>query len=161
MAGKMVQVAAHSILGLDGRTAGPLPSVSVPSVSVQGNVATFEPSRQATGPMRVGGQGNVFSFEFGSGMSPAFFDWIDAFVQRRANPRQIALYSTDLGYRVQSAREYNNAQITELVFPVLDAASMDPVRMALTLRANNSSDRPPSGKMMHLADSGGGGVTLQ
>ena len=149
MAGEKVHGAAHSILALDGQIAG-----SLSSVSVQGNLLTFEPGGQFPGLKRVSGQGNVLSFEFGSGMSSAFFKWIDAFMKRSAKPRQIVLYFTDSGYEVQSARVYDNAKITELVFPKLDAASKDPVRMALTLTASKLSDRSPSGKLKLPAASG-------
>jgi len=69
----------------------------------------------------------------GTGMSKAFYEWIMACADRRYIRKNGAIVVCDYNYKELSRLEFNNALMTEVAFPALDAASKDAAKMTIKI----------------------------
>ena len=67
----------------------------------------------------------------GTGMSKAFYKWIQASLRPQARAQDGAIITADYDYKEQSRLNFFNALITEVGFPALDAASKDAAKMTI------------------------------
>lgn len=88
-----------------------------------------------------------------TGMTHQFYDWIRSFVGGQSQRKNGAVVTADYGGRVMERLEFQDAIITEVDFPTLDAASKEPARMTvhispyLTRRTfGKSAALPPIGR---------------
>jgi phage tail-like protein len=69
----------------------------------------------------------------GTGMSKGFYDWIIACAERRYIRKNGAIVTCDYNFKEMSRLEFENALITEVGFPALDAASKDAAKMSIKI----------------------------
>lgn len=69
----------------------------------------------------------------GTGMSKAFYEWMMACADRRYIRKNGAIVTCDYNYKELSRLEFNNALMTEVAFPALDAASKDAAKMTIKI----------------------------
>jgi phage tail-like protein len=120
-------------LELDGIMAGWL-------YSVEGGHATSDVVNEKIGPnnLRKKPIGNVkyedITLACGTGMSKAFYEWIKAAIGHQSLRKNGAIVTSDYNYKEISRIEWNDALITEVGFPSLDAASKDAAKMTIKFR---------------------------
>ncbi len=73
------------------------------------------------------------AIEVGMGMSKSLYQWIEDSFDHRHTRKNGAIVAADFDYGALSVREFQNALITEVGFPALDAASKDPAYMTIKL----------------------------
>jgi hypothetical protein len=89
----------------------------------------------------------------GTGMSGAFYSWIQAAFDLDYRRKNGAVLELDVQHKVRSRREFYNALITEVAFPPLDGASKDPAYMTVkfapeyTRYTKASGPGPSTGKI--------------
>ena len=71
---------------------------------------------------------------FGSGMGEPLYRWMADWLKGERPARRGAVVFFDNSFEEQSRLEFEDALITELAFPALDASSKDQARFSLTLR---------------------------
>jgi hypothetical protein len=71
---------------------------------------------------------------FGSGMGEPLYQWMTDWLKGERPARRGAVVFLDNSFEEQSRLEFEDALITELAFPALDASSKDQARFSLTLR---------------------------
>jgi hypothetical protein len=92
--------------------------------------------------------------EFGADMEKSFYNWIAAALQGEHFSLSGAIVGVNFNGDVISRLEFQQAQITEVGFPALDATSKDTARMSMVLSpAHTVLNRKASGK---LSVKGGG-----
>ena len=72
-----------------------------------------------------------FTIEVGMGMSTDFYNWIQASFDKGNIIKNGELVVCDFDYSIMSIREFQDAHISELTMPALDANSKDPAYMTL------------------------------
>lgn len=72
-----------------------------------------------------------FTIEVGMGMSTDFYNWIQASFDKGYIIKNGELVVCDFDYSIMSIREFQDAHISELTMPALDASSKDPAYMTL------------------------------
>ncbi len=77
---------------------------------------------------------NDISITFGVGSGKALHDWIKASFDKGHVRKSGAIIAADYNYNVLSVMEFNQALVTELGFPALDAASKDAAKMTLKFK---------------------------
>jgi len=86
--------------------------------------------------------------EFGADMDKSLYNRIDQTMQGDHVALNGAILGVDFNYNVISRLEFQNALITEVGFPALDAASKDAARMSMVLSPEHTVlNRKPSGKV--------------
>lgn len=120
-------------LELDGQLVGYLSSVEGGEVfaEVRGDVpdATGVVKKQVGGPKFA-----PIRMSFGLGMAQPLYQWVADFLRRHASPKNGAIVFLDYARVEQSRIEFDQALITELTFPALDAASTAAVYFTLALQ---------------------------
>jgi hypothetical protein len=86
--------------------------------------------------------------EFGADMDKSFYNWIVLALQGQHFSLNGAIVGVDFNGNVISRLEFQHAQITEVGFPALDAASKDTGRMSIVLSPDQTVlNRKASGKL--------------
>lgn len=118
--------AGQFVLELDGVQAG-VPR-SVEGGEAVGQVATSTGSAGVFANKHVSAvKYSEFVLEAGTGLEPAFYDWITAFWDAKGPARKSgAVLAVDYNGQVVARREFRDALLTETTLPALDAASKDP-----------------------------------
>jgi len=123
-------VAGKFALDLDGVMAGYLSSA-------EGGAATADVINEAMGPDFIIhkhiGQPKYedITITVGTGMTKGFYDWIQASFTQAHQRRSGAIIAMDFQGREISRQEFQNALITEVGMPALDAASKDAAKMTI------------------------------
>ncbi len=86
----------------------------------------------------------------GTGMSKPFYQWLKASFDRNYQRKNGAIVACDFNYNEMSRLTFQNALVTEVGFPALDAASKDAAKLTVTFapeitRFQKGSGRAPSG----------------
>jgi len=71
------------------------------------------------------------SINCGSGMSKAFYQWIQDSLDHKHARKNGAIKAVDYNYNVRAVQEFTQAIISEVTFPALDAGSKDAAKMTL------------------------------
>ncbi|HEX9375946.1 MAG TPA: phage tail protein [Actinomycetota bacterium] len=82
---------------------------------------------------------------FGLSMAKPVYDWISAVLVRKAPVHSGSILACDSERNIKSALDFSNALITEIRFPVLDAASTAPAYITLTLAPQSTKMRRATG----------------
>ena len=69
----------------------------------------------------------------GTGMSRAFYEWIKGAFENREVRKNGAIVGADYNYKEQTRLEFNNALISEVALPALDASSKDAAKMTIKI----------------------------
>jgi phage tail-like protein len=69
----------------------------------------------------------------GASMAPEFYQWIKDTLDHKSTRKNGAIVTMDNSYRVLSRMTFNNAMITEVGFPALDASSKDVAKLTVKL----------------------------
>jgi len=80
-----------------------------------------------------------FTVEIGMGMSPPFYDWITASLDRTFPTRSGQVIAVGVDYQAMNAREFRDAFVTEVSFPALDGSSKDPAYLSVTMTPQSIS----------------------
>jgi hypothetical protein len=88
-----------------------------------------------------------FTIEVGMGMSKDFYNWIQASFDKGHIIKNGELVVCDFDYGIMSIREFQDAHISELTMPALDASSKEPAYMTVKfnpgkIRYKNSTRLP-------------------
>lgn len=130
-------------LDLNGTLAGPLNSVD--SGYISGQVT------KAMGPMQQFKKHLAtivyedISFQCGNNMAPFFYQWVQSALDGQPTQMNGAILTTNAMNQVIDRKEFQNALITEIVFPAMDASSKSPVFMNLTIRPGQTILQPGTG----------------
>jgi hypothetical protein len=76
----------------------------------------------------------------GLGMPAPFCEWLAAFADGKAERRSGALVATDFDYKEKARRTFQDALITEVSIPALDAASKDPAYLSVKIAPGSVED---------------------
>lgn len=80
------------------------------------------------------------TFQADAAMGKPMYDWIKSSMNMGSSGRKSgAIIYADFNYKALSRLEFQNALITEVGFPALDAASKDAAKMTVTIRPESSS----------------------
>jgi hypothetical protein len=94
--------------------------------------------------------GNVkyedFSVQLGLNMSPVFWEWITATMNRKYERKNGALVITDSKYKEKSRREFSDGLITAIQFPKLAAKSKEKAHLGVTFSISKAKEIKGSGK---------------
>jgi hypothetical protein len=71
----------------------------------------------------------------GSGMSKAFYNWIQASFDKGAIRKSGAIIAADFNYAEKTSHRISQAFITEVTIPALDAGAKDPAYLAVSVSA--------------------------
>jgi len=86
--------------------------------------------------------------EFGPDMDKSFYNWIALALQGERVSLSGAILGADFNGNVLTRLEFQRAQITEVTFPALDAASKDTARLSIVLSPERTAlNRKASGKL--------------
>jgi phage tail-like protein len=125
--------AAHFVLELDdNEVAGFFRSVD--GGGVKAEILTYQTGaersvwRQLAKPTH-----EDITIEVGMSMSPAFYAWLEGFIQGRAERRNGAIVAADFHYKERARRTFQEALISELRFPSLDATDNSACTMGVTI----------------------------
>src|SRR5262245_61445170 len=77
------------------------------------------------------------SFQVGMGMSKVFYGWIADFFKRKMTRCSGAIVTADLNYKERARRTFDDAIISELQMPSLDASSKEPALMTVKIVPEN------------------------
>lgn len=139
-------------LELDGVLAGWVSKVS-------GGGATADVVSEKIGPDHVvkkhlaGVRYEDILVEAGTGMSKAFYQWIEDTFGGKYTRKNGAIIAADFNFKEHGRTDFNHGLLTELTLPALDAASKDAAKM--TLRIQPEFTRTIKGSGKQLATSGG------
>jgi len=91
----------------------------------------------------------------GTGMSKGFYEWILTCADRRYTRKNGAIVACDYNYKELSRLEFNNALMTEVAFPALDAASKDAAKMTISIspEVTRMKMSPAGGAALRARDS--------
>lgn len=121
---------AELALELQGQFAGRLKSVENTQVSAaQADTVAGHTVQQSAGNTT---QGDI-TLTCAAGMSRVFYDWIRESVDRRAAARDGAVVVADYNMRETYRLEFHGAQLAEVGFPPLSAASKDAAYMKVKI----------------------------
>jgi len=84
----------------------------------------------------------------GTGLSPAFYQWIQSAIDLDGQRKDGALVVADFDYKVRQRREFFRALITEVSFPALDAASKDAARLTVKIKPEITRLKSGEGKLL-------------
>ena len=105
--------------------------------SAEGGYATADVVTEKLGPDHIAKKhiGNVkyedISVSCGTGMSKQFYDWIQASFQHKYMRKNGAIISADYDHNEVSRLSFQEALISEIGFPALDASSKDAAKMTI------------------------------
>lgn len=85
------------------------------------------------------------TLEFGAGMNQALYNWIKTSLQRQSSRKDGAVLLVDFKGTVQRRLEFQQALITQVTFPGVDANSKDPVRFGIRLTPESTTLNPKAG----------------
>ena len=86
--------------------------------------------------------------EFGADLDKSFYNWIAVALRGESLRLNGAILAVDFNGNVISRLEFLHAQITEVTFPALDAASKETARMSIVLSPDQTTlNRKASGKL--------------
>jgi hypothetical protein len=137
--------AQSAVLILGGAPAGNLRSV-------QGGSAVASVVEESAGPgvapkKHIGAiRYEPMTLELELGTERPLFDWIAASWAGKAQPKSGSLLSVDINQNVRSSREFQNASLTQTVFPACDASSKDVGVIRVELTAERVTAGAAAGK---------------
>ena len=73
------------------------------------------------------------TIEVGMSMSDSFYKWLEGFFSGDVERKSGAIVAADFHYKERARREFEDALISELRFPTLDATDNSPCTMGVTL----------------------------
>jgi hypothetical protein len=76
--------------------------------------------------------------EVGPGMSKSFNDWVSDFFDRDFQSKNGAVVTANYNYKEMARREFQDAVITEVAFPTLDASSKDAAFLTVGIQPESS-----------------------
>ena len=91
------------------------------------------------------------TIQCGTGMSKAFYQWIQDSFDKKYSRKNGAIIMADYNYKEMSRVTFNQALISEIGFPALDAASKDAAKMTLKLIPEFTNRMMPSAGGASLA----------
>ena len=77
----------------------------------------------------------------GTGMSKAFYSWIQESFAGRTPAHSGSIAGTDFNFKVIEQRDFSSALITEVGFPALDAASKDAAKLSIKFQPESTRVR--------------------
>src|SRR5262245_16788903 len=72
---------------------------------------------------------------FGTGMAKELYDWLSSVLAHKPTAKSGAIVFLDFNFKERRRIEFEDALITEIVFPALDVGSKDTAKMTVTLEA--------------------------
>jgi hypothetical protein len=81
------------------------------------------------------------------GMSKGFYEWIKASMDRTYARKNGAIQACDFNFRVKAIGQFEDALLTEVGFPALDAGAKDAAKMTLKIAPDRTSVKKGSGKI--------------
>src|SRR5579864_8960629 len=138
----------HAIL-LDGAMAGWLYSMEGGQVTnnvISGGAAPQKHPRQVTSQDIV--------LTCGPGMSQGFYEWITSCVDGRALRKNGTIVTCDYNGAERSRMDFNNALITEVGFPQLDAGSKDTAQITIRIAPETTRFLTHSGSKLNSQGAG-------
>jgi phage tail-like protein len=134
-------------LELDGAFAGWLASTE--GGSAVGEVVTYRSGNDDVERKQIGSvRYEDVTISCGAGMSKHFYEWIRDTLERQPKRKDGAIVAADLNLRERSRLEFQNALISELGMPALDAASKDAARMTLKFSPEITRSKKGSGSVL-------------
>ena len=122
--------AANYALELDGVAAGWFDSFE--GGNARGDVVVEPSGANPFAKKHLGGvRFEPVTIVCGAGMSKPFFDWIKTSISGKIQRRNGAILVADLNFKTVERLEFQNALITEVGFPALDAAAKEPFRFTV------------------------------
>lgn len=116
---------AHYALELDGMAGGWVRSFE--GGTARGDVVVEPPGANPFAKKHLGGvRFEPITISFGAGMNKPVFDWIKTSISGKIQRRNGAIVVADMNYKVVERVDFQNALITEVGFPALDAAVKEP-----------------------------------
>jgi hypothetical protein len=107
-------------------------------------------SRKHLGPLKF----EDISIACGTGMSAAFYEWLQATCRCDAARKSGAIVAGDFNYKEIARRDFKDALITEIGMPKLDASSKDPALMTVKFAPETTQRQKPSGETLKACGSG-------
>ncbi|HXH89679.1 MAG TPA: phage tail protein [Gaiellaceae bacterium] len=137
--------AGHFALELDGKGAGLVESVeggaAVGTVVRELGRNTYYQKKHI---------GNVkyeeISFQAGTGLGKAFYDWISETLNGRGSRRSGAFVSTDFNYKELSTMSFQQALLTAVTFPALDAGAKETAYLTVEVAPETTKILSGSGR---------------
>jgi T4-like virus tail tube protein gp19 len=125
--------AGRFVLEIDGQAVGSLSTVEggepfaavIADPADANHVVRKRPGAVNYEPIRV---------SFGAGMGALLYQWMTELLKRNQLTKSGAIIFLDYNSVEQARLEFQNARITEIAFPAMDAASKDSARFTLTLQ---------------------------
>lgn len=130
-------------LDLQGNLAGPLASVD--SGFISGQVAKAMGPEQQFKKHLAGILYEDITIQFGSDMAPSLYQWIQQTINGQPAQMNGAILTTNAMNQIIDFKEFQNAFITEIAFPALDASSNAPVLMGLKIQPGQTVFQPGNG----------------
>lgn len=130
-------------LDLNGTLAGPLKSVDSGFISGQ--------FTKAMGPMQQFKKHLAtivyedITIQCGTDMAPSFYQWVQSALDGQPAQMNGAILTTNAMNQVIDRKEFQNALITEVVFPAMNTSSNSPVFMNLTIKPGQTILQPGTG----------------
>jgi hypothetical protein len=87
------------------------------------------------------------SIPLGLNMTAPVYDWVAEFTKGSEPSRNGAMVTTDADLNMKTRLDFTNARITEVAFPLLDAASKTAVHMTLKWQPEATRLRTVTGKL--------------
>jgi hypothetical protein len=87
---------------------------------------------------------NDFTVQLGLGMSKPMYQWIKASFDNKVARKDGAIIAADFNIKAKSERSFQNALITEIGFPALDAAAKDPAFLTVKFAPELTVDKVES-----------------
>ena len=82
---------------------------------------------------------------FGTGMSKAFYQWIQDALEGKLVPKAGVTIAADYDHRPISRTDFTNALISEVDLPALDAASKDAAKIAIKIKPEMARTKSETG----------------
>jgi phage tail-like protein len=146
---KRAFVAGKYALEIDGTTAGWLFSCEGGEIHAEviSEVSGDDPvTRKRPGRVKYGD----ITLKCGTGMSKALYQWITETLDQRHSRKSGAIIAADFNFKEHSRLEFQNALLTEVGMPALDAASKDAAKMTIKISPEVLKQVPGSGRAVKI-----------
>ena len=141
-AGSQVKLA----LELDGEFAGWLSSVE--GGSAYSDVVEEKHNELGIAKKHISGvKYEDITVKFGTGMSKAFYDWLQNSFSSKHIRKDGSIIAADFNYNVRAVMEFFQALVTEVGFPALDAASKDAAKLTVKFAPEYTRNQKAGGKL--------------
>jgi phage tail-like protein len=91
-----------------------------------------------------------FKVQCGMAMCRPFYNWLQEFFTGACKRRSGELLAADFQYNVRARRQFNNALITEVTMPKLDAGDKGPANLTVSIAPEEMLFQKPTGEKLRV-----------